>query len=111
MPSWTASAGQRPPSLPPFVVRASLSRAPLGTFTVGPDWSEHRFTLPGDVGAAPRLRLDVLDPVTGRPRTWRPANSLPGADDTRDLGVKVDRVVIEPHARMSHSAPGGDPSP
>ena len=109
--SITASVGQRPASLPPFVVRASLSRAPLGTFTPGPDWSVYRFVLPAVAGAAPRLRLDVLDPVTGRPRTWRPANSLPGADDTRDLGVKVDRVVIEPHARMSHSAPGGDPSP
>ncbi len=91
----TASAGQRPPSLPPFVVRASLSRALLGTFTPGPDWSVHRFALPRETGGAPRLRLDVLDPVTGRPRTWRPANSLPGADDTRDLGVKVDRIDVE----------------
>ena len=146
--SITASAGQRPASLPPAEVRVSLSRVPLGRFTVGSDWSVHALPLPPAGGSGPpRLRLDVVDPVTGRPRTWRPANSLPGADDTRDLGIKVDRVAVElggtrgvpprpparfgevnspslavwasscrgrrvsPQARMSHSTPGGAPSP
>jgi hypothetical protein len=92
--SITASAGQRP-ATPAAEVRVSLSRVPLGSFRLGPEWSVHTLALPALAGDAPRLRLDVVDPVTQRPRTWRPANSLPGSDDTRELGVKVDRVDVE----------------
>lgn len=112
--SITASAGQRPATLPPTEVRVSLSRVPFGRFTLGPDWSVHTLALPALGGGPPRLRLDVVDPVTGRPRTWRPANSLPGSDDTRELGVKVDRIKVEKQAlpdRMPASVPGGAPSP
>ena len=94
--SLTASAGQRPASLPPSEVRVSLSGAVLGRFTLGGDWSVHTLALPATPPSGPPLlRLDVVDPFTGRPRTWRPANSLPGFDDTRDLGVKVDRIEVE----------------
>jgi hypothetical protein len=113
--SITASAGQRPASLPPAEVRVSLSRVPLGSFTVGPEWSIHTFALPAvSAGGPPRLRLDVVDPLTLRPRTWRPARSFPGTDDTRDLGVKVDRIEVEKRARpdrIAASTPGGAPSP
>jgi hypothetical protein len=51
--------------------------------------------VPAGGNGTPLLRLDVIDPVTSRPRTWRPANSLPGSDDTRDLGVKVDQIGVE----------------
>jgi hypothetical protein len=102
----TASAGQRPADLPPSEVRVSLSGAALGRFTVGPEWSAHTLDLPAErPPGPPRLRFDVVDPVTRRPRTWRPARSVPGSDDTRDIGVKVDRITI------LHSAPGGAPSP
>jgi hypothetical protein len=40
------------------------------------------------------LRLDVVDPDTGRAATWRPVNELAGSSDTRDLGVLVDRVQL-----------------
>jgi hypothetical protein len=94
--SITASAGQRPASLPPAEVRVSLSRVRLGSFTIGPDWSVHTLALPeARVSGPPRLRFDVVDPATGRPGTWRPANSLPGSDDPRDLGIKVDRIEVE----------------
>ena len=92
--SITASAGQRP-ATPAAEVRVSLSRVPLGSFRLGPEWSVHTLALPALAGDAPRLRLDVVDPVTQRPRTWRPANSLRGSDDTRELGVKVDLVEVE----------------
>ena len=93
--SITASAGQRPASLPPAEVRVSLSRVPVGSFTAGPEWSVHTLALPAAPGGPPRLRLDVVDPVTGRPRTWRPARSLAGSDDVRDLGIKVDLIWVE----------------
>jgi hypothetical protein len=32
------------------------------------------------------LRLDT--------EPWRPANTIPGATDIRDLGVRVDRVEV-----------------
>jgi hypothetical protein len=104
----TASAGQRPESLPPSEVRVSLSGAPLGSFSVGPEWSAHTLDLPAaGIDSPPRLRLDVVDPVTLRPRTWRPARSLPGSDDTRDIGVKVDRI----HVERDKSAGGGPRGP
>jgi hypothetical protein len=133
--SLTASAGQRPADLPPAEVRVSLSGVPLGTFRVGPEWSVHTLAVPAASAGPPLLRLDVVDPVTARPRTWRPARSLPGSDDMRDLGIKVDRIDVElggasgapprppaladgrpqrgasPQARIPYSALGGAPSP
>jgi len=103
----TASAGQRPDDGPPSVVRVSLSGTPLGTFTVGHEWSVHTLDVPAAAAGAPLLRIDVIDPVTSRPRTWRPARSLPGSDDTRDLGIKVDRIEV----RIPSSTGGGAPSP
>src|SRR5439155_13130139 len=56
--SITASAGQRPASLPPAEVRVSLSGVPLGRFTDGPEWSVHTLALPEARGSGPpRLRL------------------------------------------------------
>ncbi len=85
----TVSAGRRPASKP-AVVRVSLGRTPLGSFTVGPDWEEHRAPGAGDRSPTrlPVLRLDV--------EGWRPANTEPGSDDVRDLGVMVDRVRVAP---------------
>ena len=83
----TLSAGRRPADRP-AIVRVSLGRTPLGTIDVGPDWEEHRLQVPpGLDDALPVLRLDVSG--------WRPANTEPGSDDVRDLGVMVDRVRME----------------
>jgi hypothetical protein len=84
----TVSAGRRPASKP-AIVRVSLGRTPLGTITAGPDWTEHRLPVPlGVADPLPLLRLDV--------EGWRPANTEPGSDDVRDLGVMVDRVRMAP---------------
>jgi len=84
----TVSAGRRPASKP-AIVRVSLGRSALGSFTVGPDWEEHRLRVPSALAdPLPVLRLDV--------EGWRPANTEPGSDDVRDLGVMVDRVRIVP---------------
>jgi hypothetical protein len=81
-----AGAGRRPADRP-AVVRVALSGRPLGTFTAGPQWSEHAFPLPDPLPPGPAvLRLDVP--------AWRPVNTDPASQDTRDLGVMVDRVRI-----------------
>jgi len=90
----TASADKRPEGRP-ALVRVSLSGAPLGDFVAEPRWQDYALSLPAELPSGPPvLRLDVLDPVTLRPSTWRPENVLPGSTDTRDLGIMVDRVGI-----------------
>jgi hypothetical protein len=92
----TASAGPlRPRTLPPPLVAVSLSGVRLGEFTPGPAWTTATFALPALLPPGPPvLRLDVVDAARRRALTWRPANVLAGSDDTRDLGVMVDRVRV-----------------
>jgi hypothetical protein len=110
----TASTGARRPSaLAAPVVVVSLSGVRLGVFTPGPGWTTQTFGLPAELPPGPPvLRLDVVDAGRGRALTWRPANVLPGSDDTRDLGVMVDRVRVRrgAAARMPASSPGGGAS-
>ena len=98
-----AAAGQRPPAgdlphadgsgsrvrIAPAEVQVSLAGVALGSFEARADWTEHHFRLPSPLPpGAPVLRLSV--------KAWRPANVLPGSTDTRDLGLMIDRVRIEP---------------
>jgi hypothetical protein len=110
----TASAGpSRPRALPPAVVAVSLAGVPLGEFTPGPGWTTRTFALPAELPPGPPvLRLDVVDAARRRALTWRPASALSGSDDTRDLGVMVDRVRVRrgPAARMPVSSRGGGAS-
>jgi len=100
----TASSDKRPAGRP-ALVRVSLSGRPLGQFVAGPSWNDHAFAIPDPLPAGPPvLRLDVLDPLTGRAAAWRPENELPGSTDSRDLGIVVDRVRVEPGAA---SGPAG----
>jgi hypothetical protein len=90
----TAAVGERPADSPAKVA-ASLSGAPLGGFTVGPDWDDFRLRLPDPLPpGAPVLRLDVPP--------FRPLNLIPGSRDPRDLGVMLDRIrILEPGASPS----------
>ena len=93
----TASVGSRPITAP-VPARVSLSGTPLGTMELGPGWTEHAFALPAPLPAGPPvLRLDVP--------AFRPANVMPGSDDTRDLGLMLDRIRIQgpPGARVNIS--------
>ena len=96
------ASSERRPAATPAVVRVSLSGVPVGEFIAGPDWSEHVLALPSSLPAGPPvLRLDVSP--------WRPANVFPESQDTRDLGIMVDRVRVvrgDP-AKIAVSAPGG----
>jgi hypothetical protein len=83
-----ASVFGRPSSLPPANVTVSLTGVPLGHFVPGPGWASFTLALPDPLPPGPPvLRLDAP--------AWRPVNVIPGARDTRDLGVMVDRLQIE----------------
>jgi hypothetical protein len=101
----TASAERRPLTSPARVA-VSLSGLALGEFGARPEWSEHVFALPSPLPAGPPvLRLDV--------NPWRPINVIAGSQDTRDLGVMIDRVRVVPRedpGKIAVSAPrGGGP--
>jgi hypothetical protein len=82
----TASANKRPQQAP---VTAAFGGVALGHADLGSAWEDLSFTLPDPLPPGPPvLRLDVPG--------WRPARSLEGSTDTRDLGIMVDRIVIEP---------------
>ena len=86
----TASGGQRPR---PVEVKVSLAGMPLGSFEVGPRFETFRLPLPIPLPTGSRvLRLDVAP--------WRP-----GEQDSRELGVMVDRVAVEAeaHAKLVRS--------
>ena len=84
--------GGRPPSLPPATVEVSLNGTTLGTATVGPEIRPYSFRVPAEVAAAAAASEDtaLLKLVSS---TWNPRATM-GANDTRDLGVMVDRIDL-----------------
>lgn len=85
----TTSVENRPSGLPPALVKVSLNGRPLGSFQAEPFWSEHVLALPDPLPPGPPvLRIDVP--------AWRPANADPASSDTRDLGVRLDKVRLLP---------------
>ncbi|HEY5906869.1 MAG TPA: glycosyltransferase family 39 protein [Vicinamibacteria bacterium] len=90
----TASGGPRPALAE---VQVSLSGLALGSFLAGPGFDTFRLPLPEELPAGPLLlRFDVAP--------WRP-----GERDGRELGIMLDRVAVEPRARvnLSRSASSG----
>lgn len=95
--SLTASIGRRPDEPE---VRVSLSGVAIGSFHPSHAWSEYRLRLPEPLPpGAPLLRLDV--------KAFRPKNVDPRSEDTRDLGVMIDRVKLSPRAILRAPVPGG----
>jgi hypothetical protein len=83
-----ASVGVRPASRPAEVT-VSLSGVELGRFTVGAKAERYSVPLPDPLPPGPPLlRLDVP--------AWRPINELPDSEDTRDLGIMLDRIWLRP---------------
>jgi len=70
----------------------SLDGRSLGQVTVGPDPQPFSFAVPADLAAAASASLDtsLLKLVSS---TWNPRAVL-GVNDTRDLGVMVDRIDL-----------------
>jgi hypothetical protein len=87
------------PAERPAEVKVSLSGIALGGFVVGTGWEEHRVPLPRVLPPGPPiLRLDVS--------VFRPANLDPSSDDERDLGVRLDRILLSRSAGGSSAAAG-----
>jgi hypothetical protein len=87
------SAGGRPATLPPPTVRVRLADQQLGTVTVTDDVLPYEFAIPEDQAAAIVSRDELIE-VSITTNTWNPSDAL-GAEDTRELGVMVDRLRIE----------------
>ncbi len=84
-----AGIGKRPTPAP---LTLSLSGRTLGTASVPAEWTELRFTLPSPLPPGPPLlRLDVP--------AFRPSNVWKGDPDTRELGVMLDWVRLDPGRR------------
>jgi hypothetical protein len=82
------TSAERRPERSPALVKATFSGQAVGGFRVGDTWGDYTVRLPDPLPPRPPiLRLDVP--------AWRPANVLPGSSDMRDLGVMVDRIVLE----------------
>lgn len=92
-----ASIGHRPDQPE---VSVSLSGVALGRFRPTHDWAEYALALPEPLPPGPPLlRLDV--------KPYRPIKVDPRSDDTRDLGVMIDRVRLSPRAILRAPVPGG----
>ncbi len=87
------SAGGRPAALPPPTVGVRLADRQLGTVTVTDDVLPYEFTIAED-HAAELMSSDELIQVSITSNSWNPSDAL-GGEDTRELGVMVDRLRIE----------------
>lgn len=85
-----AAGGPRPADKP-ATVTASLSGVSVGGFTASEFLHEYRLRMPDPLPPGPPvLRFDVP--------AWRPANVQAASTDTRDLGLMVDWIRLEPGA-------------
>jgi hypothetical protein len=84
--------GGRPASAPPATVEVSLDGRTLGIATVGPEPMPYSFHVPRDLAASAAAGEDtaLLKLVSS---TWNPRAAL-GVNDSRDLGVMVDRIDL-----------------
>jgi hypothetical protein len=81
--------GGRPPGAPAAEVALSVDGQPLGEARVGSGFRPYELQLPAGRSqrdAPIRFRLDST--------TWNPREAI-GAADPRDLGVMVDRMIVE----------------
>ena len=87
------SNGDRPNTAGLATVEVSLNDRELGTVTVNARFEPYRFEVPPGLAA----ELETSE-APGRLKlvssTWKPQEVLP-VDDSRDLGVMVDRVTVD----------------
>jgi hypothetical protein len=91
--TFVMSNGGRPATAPPCHVQVYFNDTPIGSMDVGPGFQPYTLTLPPAVVAQ---AATVDEPARLRivSTTFNPHALSPGAIDTRDLGVMVDRVDV-----------------
>lgn len=89
-----ATAHLRPANAKAAQVKAIFDEVPIGEFTADGTWRDFEVTLPDPLPRGSKiLRLEVP--------AWRPSNTDKLATDTRDLGIMIDSVLVEPRAPKS----------
>jgi hypothetical protein len=90
--SIVAAIGRRPP-VPPTAVKVLVGDTAVGSFVAASEWTTYRFDLRTLGASSGLVRLQDIP-------TFRPVNVEGGSTDVRDLGVMVDRVVVEGKAGL-----------
>ena len=85
--------GGRPADLEEPIVRLTLDDVPLGMFPVTAGFNPYTVSIPPDVARAVAAREETSELLI-ETSTWVPQEHLGGSDD-REVGVMLDRVVIQ----------------
>ena len=84
--------GGRPKNAPPATLDVYFNETPLGRISVGFGFQSYRLAIPASVIQA-AAKSDDPAQIRLISSTWVPSQLL-GGDDTRELGVMVDRIAI-----------------
>jgi hypothetical protein len=101
---WASGAG-RPPGAGSAQVDVFLDDTKLGSLTANDSLTPYPFVIPAELAATMDRSEDAAQ-LRLVSRTWSPKQLL-GVNDTRDLGVMVDRITVECPAGPGASAAGG----
>ena len=85
--------GGRPADSEEPIVRLTLDDVPLGMFPVTAGFNPYTVSIPPDVARAVAEREETSELLI-ETSTWVPQEHLGGSDD-REVGVMLDRVVIQ----------------
>ena len=84
-------AGPEEPAAPLNAVTVSVDEQKLATLQPERDFETYRVELPAELTSNLDDDFAILRLGT---ETWRPNNSIPGATDIRDLGVRIDWIEV-----------------
>ena len=84
-------AGPEEPAAPLNAVTVSVDEQELATLQPERDFETYRVELPAELTSNLDDDFAILRLGT---ETWRPNNSIPGATDIRDLGVRIDWIEV-----------------
>jgi hypothetical protein len=84
-------AGPKEAEAPLHPIEGALDGRPLGTLSPTRKFEVYELSIPPEIGERRDSTYSILTLTT---RTWRPSNDIPDASDVRDLGFRLDSVVV-----------------
>ena len=84
-------AGPREDEAPLHSVELAIEGHSLGSLTPGREFETYELEIPPELSTRAEATYAILTLGT---ETWRPSNSIPDATDVRELGVRVDSIVL-----------------